>query len=99
MLAVGALGVRLPIHVQQLRRVDVRVALRGAQARMAEQLLDRPKVGAALQQVRRKGVAQRMRADARARAERGHVASHQPIDAAYGEPSAAVVHEERISRP
>ena len=56
--------VRLPIHIQQLCSVDVRVALRRAEARVAEQLLDDAQVGAALQQVRREGVPQRVRTDA-----------------------------------
>ena len=40
--------VRLPVHLEQLRGVDVRVALRRAEPRVAEQLLDRAQVGAAL---------------------------------------------------
>ena len=70
--------VRLPVDLQQLRGVDVRVALRRAQARVPEQLLDRAQVGAALQQVRRERMAQRVRADAPSAARSGD----QPIDAA-----------------
>ena len=50
----------LAVHREQLGRVDVRVALRRAETRVAEQLLNRAEVGAALQQVRREGVAQRV---------------------------------------
>jgi hypothetical protein len=39
----------LPIHLQQLRRVHVRVALRRADPCVPEHFLDGPKVGAALQ--------------------------------------------------
>ena len=77
---------RLPVHLEQLRRVDVRVALRRAQARVAEQLLDRAQVGAALQQMRRERVAERVRADAGARAARRDVAPHEPVDAPRGQP-------------
>ena len=42
----------------------VRVELRRADTRMSEQLLNDPQVGAALEQVRRERVAQRVRADA-----------------------------------
>ena len=88
---------RLPVDLQQLRRVDVGVALRRAQARVAEQLLNRAQVGAALQQVRRKRMAQRVRADAEPRAARGDVAADQPIDAADAQPRPAVVHEQRLA--
>ena len=54
---------------------------------MAEQLLNRAQVGAALQQVRRERVPQRVRTDAEPRAARRHVAPHQPIDAADGQPA------------
>ena len=60
--------VRFPVHLEQLRGVDVRVALRRAEARVAEQLLDRAQVRAALQQMRRERVPQRVRADADPRA-------------------------------
>ena len=39
---------------EQLRRIDVGVALRRAQARVAEQLLDDAQIGASFEQVRRK---------------------------------------------
>jgi hypothetical protein len=40
-----------PVNLQKLRRVHMRVALRGAEPRVAEQFLNRAQVGAALQQV------------------------------------------------
>ena len=40
--------------------IDVGVPLGGAEARVAEQLLDRPQVGPAGQQVRREAVAERV---------------------------------------
>ena len=51
-------------HPAQVLDVDPRVARRGLQAPVAEQLLDVAHVGAAAQQVRRAGVAQRVRRDA-----------------------------------
>src|SRR5262249_15718984 len=44
-------------------------------------------------------MAQRVRADAHPGAARGHVAAHQPVDAAYGEAAAAVVDEQRRFAP
>ena len=58
----------LAIHIQQLRGVDVRVALRRGQLHVAEQFLDGAQVGAALEQMRRKGMSQRVRTDPEARA-------------------------------
>ena len=55
---------RFPVRLEQLRDVDVRVALGRAQTRVAEQFLNRAQVGARLQQVRRERVPQRVRADA-----------------------------------
>ena len=63
---------------------------------MAEQLLDRAQVGAALQQMGRERVAQRVGADAHARAALRDVAPQQAIDAAAGQPRAAVVDEQRV---
>ena len=74
------------VHLEQLRGVDVRVALRRAQPRVAEQLLNRAQVGAALQQMRRERMPQRVRADAEPRARRRGVPAHQPIDAPHGQP-------------
>ena len=65
---------RAAVGILELRQVHVRVALRGGQLHVAEQLLDGPQVGAVLQQVRRERVPQRVRADAEARAAPGHVA-------------------------
>src|SRR5206468_6526961 len=53
-------GMRFAIHVQQLRGVDVRVALRRAEARVAQELLNGAQIGAALQQMRRERMAQRV---------------------------------------
>ena len=43
----------LPVGIDQLGGVDVRVALRRAEPRVAQQLLDDAQVSAALEQVRR----------------------------------------------
>ena len=48
---------RSPVHLAQLRRIHRRIALRRGQARMAQQLLDRPQIPAARQQVRGETVA------------------------------------------
>src|SRR5262249_3096878 len=66
----------LPVRLQQLRRVEMRVALRGAETRVAEELLNRTQVGPAFQQMRGERVPQGVRADAESRAARRHVAPH-----------------------
>ena len=91
-------GMRLAVHLDQVRGVDVRVALRRAELRVAEQFLDAAHVGAALQQVRRKRVAQRVRRDAEPRAAERDVLAHQPVHAARREPLSAVVDEQRMLR-
>lgn len=96
--SVTTLGswVSLSIDLQELRRVDVRVALRGRELHVAEQFLDRAQVGAALQQVRRKRMPQRMRRDAEARAARRDVLGNEALDAPPAEARAAEIHEQRV---
>src|SRR5687768_9625799 len=86
--------VGLAIHVDQLRRIDVRIPLGGADARVAEQLLDGAQVGAALQEMRRERMTQRMRADAALSGELRHVFAQQTIDTAPREPRAAEIDEQ-----
>ena len=87
---------RLAIHLNELRRVDVGIALRCADAGVAQQLLNHTQIGAALQQVGRKGMAQRMRTDVGERAEHRNVPAQQPIDAPPGEPPPARVDKQGI---
>ena len=84
------------IGVNELRGVDVRVALRGAQPRVTEQLLDRAEISAALEEVRRERMAQRVRADAVAFGDHS-VPTHQAVDAPDGEAPASIVQEERFA--
>src|SRR5437879_13926713 len=63
---------------------------------MAQQLLNRAQVGAPLQEVRREGVTQRVRADAHARTAGGDIAPDQSIDASDRQPRSAVVDKQRI---
>ena len=44
---------RLAVHLQQLRGVDVRVALGRRELDVPEHLLDRAEIGASLEQMRR----------------------------------------------
>jgi hypothetical protein len=60
---------RVPVDVEQPRRIHRRVNLRGGQARMAEQLLQRSEVRAAREQMRREAVTQRVRCQAIGKAE------------------------------
>jgi hypothetical protein len=87
----------LLVHLEQLRCVHVRIALRGAEARVPEQFLNGAQVGAALKEVGGERMPERVRADAQACAARGDVAAHQAVDASDGQTSAAVVHEQRLA--
>ena len=49
------------MQAQQMRLVDIGVALRCRQAGMAEKLLDCPKIGTIAKKMRGKGMAKRMR--------------------------------------
>src|SRR3954464_2773906 len=71
-----------PIHLDQPRRLEVRVTLRRAEAGMAQQLLNAAERGAALQQRRGEGVAQRVRTDSGPCAAHGHVPPHEAVHAA-----------------
>ena len=51
-------GMKLPVHVTQTAAGHVRVNLRRADIRVAEEFLDDPQVGAVFQQVRGKAVPQ-----------------------------------------
>ena len=52
---------RLIVHPQDSRRVDLGIALRGRQAGVTEQLLDLPQVGAVGEQMRCKAMAEGIR--------------------------------------
>jgi hypothetical protein len=82
---------------EQLGDVDVRIALRRAQPGMTEELLNRAKIGAALQQMGCERVPERVRADPGSRAGRRDMAANQPIDASRRETAAAIVHKQRIA--
>ena len=84
------------IDLGNLGRTHMRVALRRGDASVPQQLLDRSQIRATFQQVRRKRVAQGVRADAQPGARLRHVAADDSIDATPGEPAAAVVDKERI---
>src|SRR5438128_3684127 len=69
--------VRAVIGVHQPAEVDVRVALRGGEARVTEQLLDGAQVGARPEEVGREGVAERVGRRLGGRAARGHGGLHE----------------------
>ena len=84
---------RFAIHVDQLGGVHVSVPLRGTEPRMTEQLLDGAQISATLQQVSRKGMAQRVRADAHSRAALRDISTQQPVDASAGQAPVAAAEE------
>ena len=87
---------RLRVHPEKLRGVDVSISLRRAETRVSEQLLNRAKIRTALQQMRRKRMPQRVRAHAGSHAARRRVPAHETVDAANGKTCAAIVDEQRI---
>src|SRR5262245_43755228 len=90
---------RFSVHLHQPADIEVRVALRGAEARVAEQFLNRAKVGTGLEKMRRKRVPKRVRADAAGERGLAHVPAHDPIHAAGGESLSAKIQEERLPSP
>ena len=84
------------MNLEQLRRVDVSVALRRTQPRMSEQLLNRAKVRSPLQQVRRERMTEGVWTDAGARAS-GRVPANESIDAPGRQPSASIVDEQGLT--
>ena len=78
--------VRAVVDAAQALRVHVAVDLRRRERRVAEELLDHAQVGAALEQVRREGVAQAVRV------------AEEPAHGARVEPAAARRQEERVVR-
>ncbi len=63
LLRCGLARVRLRVDLLQLTTRDVQVTLRGGEVLVAEQLLDVPRVGSALQHGGREHVAERVRAE------------------------------------
>ena len=57
----SGMGMRPPVDLFQFLHAHVRVHLGGGEARVAEQLLHRPDVGAPVQEMRGKGMAERVR--------------------------------------
>ncbi len=88
-----ARGCARVVDPHQLLGGDVRVALGGGQAAVAQQLLDHTEVGPAIEQVRGEGVAQGVRAHPPDDASRAGRASHDRVHRAHPEPTAARVRE------
>src|SRR5438046_9247801 len=81
--------VRAVIGVHQPAEVDVRVALRGGEARVAEELLDGTQIGARAEEVGREGGPERARRRLGGRAAREHGARHKARDAPRARPARA----------
>src|SRR5665811_707495 len=96
----GPLSPRMSVLVglQQMRAVDLRIALRGREARMPQQLLDRAQVRAGTQQMGRKGMAQRVRRRGVREAERDACSCHAKLDDARAKLLTARADEQRIVR-
>src|SRR5688572_5054133 len=90
---------RLLVYLNQLRRVDMCVALGRTEPRMAEQLLNGAQVRAVGKKVCCKRMPQRVRADAELCPALRHIAPHEPVDAPCREPFAAVIQEQSRPRP
>src|SRR4051812_21494645 len=86
---------RAVIRLHEPPEVDVRVALRGGEARVPEELLDGTQVGARAEQMRREGVAERMRRRLRHGPALEYAPLHEARHAPRREPAAARVPEDR----
>ena len=71
----------------------MRVALRGAEPRVAEQFLNGSKIGARLQEMRGEGVTDRVRADAVRDRRLADVAANDAVHAARRDPAASQIQE------
>ena len=85
---------RLIVNLQHMLHRQLRVALRGREAFMAEQLLNRAQVGAFLQHVRAEGMAQSVRMHIRGKTFRDRNLLDDAADAARGQPSAALIDQQ-----
>ena len=86
---------RLTVDLRQARHIQMRVALGGRELGVPQQFLNRAEIRPCLQQMRRKRVAQRVRADPRLDRRMLHVLTHDPINAAGRQPGTAQAEEQR----
>src|SRR6478736_10162086 len=89
----------LTVNVQQIGGIHVGVALGGAEPRVPEQLLDASQVSAALEQVRRKRVTERVRRDAETGAAHRDVLADESMDTSRAESLPSIVHKQRVLGP
>src|SRR5262245_37135018 len=94
MALVGA-RMRPIVHLHQMLCAHVRVALGGAEAAVAQELLDEPQIRAFAEHVGGEGVAQRVGADATIDAGRAGPRLHDAVGAARRQPASPRVGEER----
>src|SRR4249919_1962341 len=83
------------VRVAQAGRIDASVDLRGRDRGVAEQLLDRAQVGAALEQVRGEAVSQGVRGDATGERGLADPEAETAGDVGAGEAAAALGEEKR----
>src|SRR5205085_10860028 len=90
---------RLVVNLGEAGEVDVRVALGRRETGVAEELLDGAQVGAAVQEMGRERMAERVRARVHPRAGGARVLGDDARDAAGSEAPAAHVQEDRVGIP
>ena len=86
---------RLVVNLQHMLHRQLRIALRGSEAFVAEQFLNGAQVGAFFQHVRAESMAQRVRMHVRRKTFGDGNLLDDAADAARGEPAAAPVDEQR----
>ena len=88
--------VRGIVDLLELRRGQMRIDLRRGQRLMAEQLLDASQVGAIIEHVSRKAMAQRMGADRRIQPGHLEVLVHLAPDASRAQSPSVLVHKQNL---
>src|SRR5262245_38023437 len=91
---ISSTRVGLVVRLHETAEVDVGVALRRREARVAEELLDGAQVRARAEEMRRERVTERVRRRLRHAAARHDVSLHQARDAPAGQAAAAHVPED-----
>src|SRR5512141_2025324 len=85
------------VNREQLLEVDVGVLLCRGQARVSKELLDDAQIGAAAEEVRSEGMAERVGTDLAGHGGPADVLADHPLDGPRRQPAAAIIEKERLA--